>query len=142
MKRILVGLDGSKRAQGVLDAAVDLAKQTGAKLTLIQAVGIPLDLPVDFYRETPVTLSEILLQEARRLLGEIAKPHADVVESIRVSLGSPWQVVCENARELGVDLVVVGSHGYSVLDHLIGTTAARVVNHCDRSVLVVRPRAE
>jgi nucleotide-binding universal stress UspA family protein len=35
-------------------------------------------------------------------------------------------------------LILIGSHGYSGLDHLLGTTAARVVNHADRSVLVVR----
>jgi nucleotide-binding universal stress UspA family protein len=37
--------------------------------------------------------------------------------------------------------VVLGSHGYSGFDRILGTTAAKVVNHCDRSVLVVRPSA-
>ena len=35
-------------------------------------------------------------------------------------------------------LIVIGSHGYGGIDHLLGTTAARVVNHADRPVLVVR----
>jgi nucleotide-binding universal stress UspA family protein len=39
-----------------------------------------------------------------------------------------------------VDLIVIGSHGYGALDHVLGTTAAKVVNHADRSVLVVRPK--
>ena len=42
------------------------------------------------------------------------------------------------SKVTGADLIVVGSHGYSGIDHLLGTTAARVVNHADRSVLVVR----
>jgi nucleotide-binding universal stress UspA family protein len=42
------------------------------------------------------------------------------------------------ARELSVDLIAIGSHGYSPVDHVLGTTAAKVVNHADRSVLVVR----
>jgi len=33
---------------------------------------------------------------------------------------------------------VIGSHGYGGLDRLLGTTAARVVNHADRNVLIVR----
>ena len=37
-----------------------------------------------------------------------------------------------------VDLIVIGSHGYGGIDRVIGTTAAKVVNHADRSVLVVR----
>ena len=36
-------------------------------------------------------------------------------------------------------LVIIGSHGYGGIDHLLGTTAARIVNHADRPVLVFRP---
>jgi nucleotide-binding universal stress UspA family protein len=39
------------------------------------------------------------------------------------------------AREV---LIVIGSHGFSGIDRLLGTTAGRVVNHADRSVIVVR----
>jgi nucleotide-binding universal stress UspA family protein len=35
---------------------------------------------------------------------------------------------------------VIGCHGYSGLDRVIGTTAGKVVNHADRSVFVVRER--
>lgn len=141
MKRILVGLDGSPRAQGVFDAARVLAEQSGAKLVLVQAVGIPMELPIEAYRLPPGSLAEVLEREARRRLDALAAPFPAIVESTRVRVGTAWQVVCESARELGVDLVVVGSHGYGVLDRLLGTTAARIVNHCDRSVLVVRPPA-
>jgi nucleotide-binding universal stress UspA family protein len=55
--------------------------------------------------------------------------------------GFPWQAVCAAAVDESVDLIVIGSHGYSGIDHLIGTTAAKIVNHADRPVLVVRPLA-
>ena len=42
------------------------------------------------------------------------------------------------AREEDVDLIVLGSHGFDVLDRIVGTIAAKVVNHADRAVLVVR----
>jgi universal stress protein F len=42
------------------------------------------------------------------------------------------------AAENDVDMIVIGSHGYHGLDRVLGTTAAKVVNHADRSVLVVR----
>ena len=35
-------------------------------------------------------------------------------------------------------MIVIGSHGYDTLDKVLGTTAAKIVNHADRSVLVVR----
>jgi nucleotide-binding universal stress UspA family protein len=42
------------------------------------------------------------------------------------------------ATEEDVDLIVIGSHGYHDADRVLGTTAAKVVNHADHSVLVVR----
>jgi universal stress protein F len=56
---------------------------------------------------------------------------------IRVIVGNPWQSI-DRAAEESVDLIVIGSHGYNALDHVLGTTAAKVVNHADRSVLIVR----
>ena len=37
---------------------------------------------------------------------------------------------------------MIGSHGYGGLDRILGTTAARVVNHALCSVFVVRASAE
>jgi len=142
MKRILVGLDSSARAEAVLTAAIDLGRATGAKLVLLRAVGVPVELPVEAYRLSPASLSEVLQQEAQRGLDELAKTvPAPMLEAVRVGVGSPWQVICEAAKELDVDLILIGSHGFGVIDHLIGTTAARVVNHADRSVMVVRHRS-
>ena len=36
------------------------------------------------------------------------------------------------------DLIVIGSHGFGTIDRILGTTAAKVVNHAERNVLVVR----
>jgi nucleotide-binding universal stress UspA family protein len=53
-------------------------------------------------------------------------------------MGSPWDAIVRVAREEDVDAIMIGSHGYEVLDRIIGTTAAKVVNHADRTVIVVR----
>jgi len=55
-----------------------------------------------------------------------------------VRTGVPWQAICEAAREQEAELIILGSHGYGGFDRLLGTTAAKVVNHADRSVMVVR----
>ena len=62
----------------------------------------------------------------------------ELFDGIEVRVGVPWNSICAEATSLGVDLIVIGSHGYGALDRLLGTTAAKVVNHADRSVLVVR----
>lgn len=139
MQRILVGLDASPRSKRVLDAAVDLARKTGSKLVLFRAVGIPVELPPEAYALPPDALSTLLEGEARRFLEREANAvPAELLGTLKVAVGTPWQAICEAAKAENVDLIMIGSHGYAGLDRLIGTTAAKVVNHADRSVLVVR----
>jgi nucleotide-binding universal stress UspA family protein len=141
MKSILVGLDSSERAPSVLRAAADLAKRTGARVTLMRAVTLPVGLPPEAYAIAPDRLPALLVSDAHRQLEELAKAvPAEVPVTIRVDLGNPWQRLCEVAKQDNVDLIVIGSHGYAGLDRILGTTASHVVHHADRSVLVVRER--
>ena len=139
MKKILVGLDGSPRAEGVLAAAVQLARASGARLHLFRGVGVPVEVPRIAWSVSPDELEAILEREARQALEARARGlPAELVAGVSVALGAPWQAICEAARREDVDLIVIGSHGYGALDRVLGTTAAKVVNHADRSVLVVR----
>jgi nucleotide-binding universal stress UspA family protein len=139
MNRILVGLDASPRAPGVLAAALDLAQRTEAKLILFRSVGIPVELPPEALAISPGTLADLLERQAEAYLQQLAAGIApERLAGIRVSVGTPWQAICAAANDEGADLIVIGSHGYHGLDRLIGTTAGKVVNHADRSVLVVR----
>lgn len=139
MKRILVGLDGSERAPGVLAVAVTIGRSQGARLTLVRSVGLPPDVPQDFWKTTEEPLLDVLKHHAQKYLDEqAAKVPAEVLGGTELVIGVPWQALCDCAKTQKVDLVVIGSHGYSGFDRLLGTTAAKVVNHAPCSVLVVR----
>jgi nucleotide-binding universal stress UspA family protein len=139
MRLILVGLDASPRAPEVLAAALDLADKTGAKLLLARAVALPVELPVVAYAFPPDDLAGVLREQAREGLEQLARAvPPERLEGIVVEVGTPWNVICDLARARNADLIAVGSHGYGGLDRLLGTTAAKVLNHADRSVLVVR----
>jgi nucleotide-binding universal stress UspA family protein len=139
MNKILVGLDASPRAQAVIEAAAALAKKTGKKLVLFRAVGVPHEVPVEAYTMTPASLAELLEREAKGYLDKVAARVApELVAETVVHIGTPWQGICAAADHYQADLIVIGSHGYSGLDRLIGTTAGKVVNHATQSVLVVR----
>ena len=139
MQRILVALDSSPRAPGVLAAASKLAMLSRAKLILYRAVSIPRDMPREVLNVTDVRLEEILLQNAREDLRRLA---ADVpperIDKIIPAFATTWDGICSTAREEQADLIVIGSHGYSGFDRVLGTTATKVVNHAEISVLVVR----
>ena len=139
MKKLLVALDGSDREKGVLDAAIALGQKTGAKLVLFRSVGIPRELPAEAYSVSPEEIPKLLEQLALKDVNALAAGVPPAVRgSVRVLVGTPWQSIDHAAREEDVDLIVIGSHGYSGIDRVLGTTAAKVVNHADRAVLVVR----
>jgi nucleotide-binding universal stress UspA family protein len=137
--RIFVAVDNSERATLVLDAAAKLASLTDGKLVLFRAVGISPELSKELLEVTDARLEEILLRNARADLEQRAKGiPAARIEKILVAFGTAWDEICRQAREVGADVIVIGSHGYSGFDRLLGTTAAKVVNHADRNVLVIR----
>jgi nucleotide-binding universal stress UspA family protein len=141
IRKILVGLDTSPRAARVLETAVALAQRYGAKLILCNSVGIPFDFPADALGLSPTALPGIMEEAARRDLEARARGlPPEIPHKVDIQIGTPWQVICSLAKDEDVDLIVIGSHGYSGLDRVIGTTAARVVNHADRPVLVVRDK--
>jgi nucleotide-binding universal stress UspA family protein len=142
MKRILVGLDGSARAPAVLEAAKKIAAAHDGQLTLVRAVGLPPDVPQDFWKTTDEPLLEVLKRHARTYLDETAARVAPgSLAGSEVLIGTPWQAVCDAAKRAHADIVVIGSHGYSGLDRLLGTTAAKIVNHAPCTVVVVREPA-
>jgi universal stress protein F len=119
INRILVGLDGSPRTAYVLEQAVAIARAQNAKVTLMRAVKVPHELSVEM-RSTWMAFEQ------------------DMLDGTAVDIGTPWDAICRKATELHASMIVIGSHGYGGLDRLLGTTAGKVVNHADCSVMVVR----
>jgi nucleotide-binding universal stress UspA family protein len=63
----------------------------------------------------------------------------DLLGEFRVERGRPDQVILEEARRLGADVIVMGSHGHSSVGELfVGSTAHRVVQRSPVPVFLVR----
>ena len=52
MNKILVALDGSPRAPLVLTKAVEMARAAGVRLVLMRAIGLPAEIPQNFWQST------------------------------------------------------------------------------------------
>lgn len=139
MKRLLVAVDGSPRAEAVVAAAARMAELADAKLVLLRAIGVPSDMPREILSLIDRSVEDVMIGNAHAELERIAASLPEGrVERIVTPFATAWDGICRTARELDVDLIVIGSHGYGGLDRVLGTTAAKVVNHADRNVLVVR----
>lgn len=141
MKKIIVALDNSPVAASVLHAATELAAQQSAELVLLQAVTLPVDIPIDIYYRPKDELPVVLQKESKHELETMRNQVPSSIKTrIRVEVGVPWQVICDTAKEEEADLVVMGAHGYRFYERMLGTTSGRVVTHAECSVLVVRTK--
>lgn len=137
IQTMLVALDETPRARMVARRASQLARSLGARTILFRAVDVPLDIPAAAHT-SPDELEKILLDRARDALTVFAADLPDArVEVIASGSALPWRAVVEAAERFDVDLIVIGSHGYSGLDHLLGTNAGRIADRARRDVLVV-----
>ncbi|MFI5307746.1 MAG: universal stress protein [Polyangiales bacterium] len=140
MRTILVALDGSPRAPGVAAAAAEIGRRFGATLIPLRAVSIPPEFPpaahVVLDDPLPAHLERTALTELAQRVAGIEGAWARPIARI----GQPWRTILEVAEERNVDLIVLGSHGYHGIDHVLGTTAAKVTNSARTNVLVVHER--
>ena len=144
MRRILAALDVSARTPLVLQTATDLAKQYRAKLLLFRAVDVPYEFPPAAATHHADALRPKLLTDAQKDLDELAaigkslgiETTTEVVEA-----REPWRAIIASAEAHEADAIIVGSHGYQVIDRLLGTTAARLANLARCLVIVVHEPA-
>ncbi|MFQ5382778.1 MAG: universal stress protein [Dehalococcoidia bacterium] len=130
---IVVGLDGSKRAEAGLEAARELAAATGSSLYLVRAHYFPAPSTVEFGYYAP-DLAESVRIGAEEYLQEIAREG----ESAVTVLGPADSAILESARQLDADLIVLTSHGRGLAGRLaLGSTTDRVMHAAERVLLVV-----
>jgi len=140
IESILAALDDSSRARGVFRSAVALAKDLGAELFLVRVLSVPPEMPAAGHSH-PDHLEEKLGRETREELRIMMSEAPDVRWGPPIVVqGDPWRSILDVARDLQVDLIMMGNHRYHGLDRVLGTVATKVVNHADRNVLIVHER--
>lgn len=140
-KSILVPVDFSSASNKALAYAAVLAEQFDARLTLLYVREPAASVGIDgFYplmvgsEELTTAYQENLAKLAQRQLGDTRR-----VEKILVREGRAYFEIAEAARALKSDVIVISTHGYSGLSHvLLGSVTERVVRHAPCPVLVVR----
>ena len=139
---ILVPVDFSDHTAKAVQYAQAFAGQFGAKLVLVHVIE-PAVVPDNFGIIPPSyeEMNSVLEQTAQQRLGQLALEVAGNKLSVRpmVCTGrAPWEIV-RIARETETDLIIVTTHGYTGLKHvLLGSTAELIVRHAPCPVLTVR----
>jgi len=145
-KHILAAVDLSAESAQVLDKAQVEAECHGARLSVVTVVK-PLTQVYGGMDMAPlaggaVSFEQQAMEQAEAQLRELAARSGIAAEDTHVVLGSPAHDIRELAARLGVDLIVIGTHGRHGLGLLLGSTASAVLHGVERDVLAVRVRVD
>ena len=149
MKNILVPTDFSKPSISALETAVELAKRSGAKVTLLHVVE---QVVADSYTisgeghpdetEEKMFTSALIKKSRQQLTRLVMDPrYKNVTLEGELKLGNPFHGIRSIISEQKPDLVVMGTVGNGSLERMIiGTNTERVVRTMDCPVLTVHKK--
>ena len=142
---VLIATDLSENSHVPEEAGAALARQLGAKVSLVNcfdpAPAVP-PMAIPNTARMEAAIEREMADAIEKRLREIQKERLASVDDVDVKAlrgASAPGTLCDYAAKHGVDWIVVGTHGRTGLRHmLIGSVAERVVRHAPCSVIVAR----
>ncbi|MGH2398763.1 MAG: universal stress protein [bacterium] len=145
-RRILVPTDFSPGVESALQWVTSLGQAFKAEIILLHV----LDLTIGALAGLPSTVAmvpaagellERIRAEAQQEMAKLSGRMPGARTMIREGL--PRSMILDVAREVGADMIVMGTHGRTGLTHVFfGSVAEHVVRHSRVAVLTVRQRTE
>jgi nucleotide-binding universal stress UspA family protein len=143
-QKILVPLDGSKRAEKILPHVEELASRYQATVTLLQIIPVVGNIltagvitPLPDQLDSEKKLAESYLNGINAGLRE---KQIEIRTHVVVS-GQVVDAIIQTAEEEKADLVAMSSHGHSGLSRVFyGSVAAGLLHRIDRPLLIIRSR--
>ena len=147
-KKILFCTDFSENSRAALQCAIEYAKAFEASLSILHVlnssrlgypafeIGVPFDL-----QSVLKALEESVAKAFEDLVDDCKKVVGDVKTFSR--MGVPANEIVRLADEESIDLIIMGTHGWTGFRHLIlGSTAENVVRSANCPVMTVKSSAQ
>jgi len=137
---VLVPVDFSKESILAAKFGASLAEEYNSKLYLLHVLE-PLHSSVraeisdfDLFQQRMIDQAK---EDLEKVVPAAVKQRLEVEEVLEI--GQPQYVIVEKAKELGVDVIVIATHGRTGLAHvLLGSVAEKVIRHAPCPVFVIR----
>jgi nucleotide-binding universal stress UspA family protein len=140
---ILIPLDGSSTAEKVVPQALELGAALGARFTLLRVMS-PLSWQLPPAPYPPITYAPMSDEAALAYLEGMAAPMRASGAEVAVHVvqgASPAGLIVKYARDHGVDLITLATHGAGGFQRmLLGSIADKVVRSSDVPVMVFNAR--
>lgn len=141
-KTILFATDFSESSDHAFQYALSLARKFDSLLGIIHVISEPVDLRGFYVPHISFDkLEEEIEEGARKMMEKFCRTHSQEYSKVEsfVVPGIPYDEIIRKALEIGADLIVIGTHGRTGLDHvLFGSTAEKVVRKSTIPVMTIR----
>jgi nucleotide-binding universal stress UspA family protein len=141
VRRILCATDFSVSADRALEHAVMLAESLHAEIQLLHVYQRSAGPAVMFSLRAPAQSEHKIAEHYHEQLNQIIDRYAEndvTIEGV-LTEGPAWERIVSKAKELAVDMIVIGRNGRAGLSQsFVGSAAMRVVKHSPVPVLTVR----
>ena len=143
-RKFLLATDGSESARKAVDATIEFARLSGAKIYAVYVIdrSIYSSVPEDQeWEEAMYAQFRELGEEAVSYVEKTARDAGLQVESILLE-GHPAEEILSFAEKQDADMIVVGSLGKTDVERfLLGSVSEKVVRNAKVPVLVVRAKS-
>jgi nucleotide-binding universal stress UspA family protein len=144
--KVLLAFDGSEHSQAALAAVASRewpADTAIAVLTVIHSrwpvVGDPFFTVASAHMESLLNQRRDAPALLQRAVARIREQAPDLTVTSKTLEGIPHELIVQEARDWGADLIVLGSHGYGpVRRALLGSVAAAVAVEAPCAVEIIR----
>lgn len=140
---LLVTMDGSKRAEAILDHAENLARSNGARVVFIRVEEEPLKLGRDevidvarYHKEF-----ESRTKHAQTYLDDLKARFREkgIGAATLLTYGPVVKSILHSAAEVEADIIAMATHGFSGLTRVsYGSVAAGVLQAAEIPILLIR----
>jgi nucleotide-binding universal stress UspA family protein len=141
--RVMIATDGSDPSYHAAKLGVEIARVSGGQVVAVYVVDVPRLAQLPGYAGIAGTkdqLLELMFHQGQEATEEVEHLAADagVPSSKAILKGHPSDELLRYSKEVGADLLVMGSIGKSGLNRfLLGSVAQKVVEHAKVPVMLV-----
>jgi nucleotide-binding universal stress UspA family protein len=150
MKKILIALDYNPTAQKVAESGFSLAKNIGAEIILLHVISDPVYYSsteyspimgfIDHMDKGPLQIDSVdAMKKVSQQFLDKSKHHlGDETIQTLVEEGDFAETILKTAKDLHVDIIVMGTHSRKWLENIVmGSVTEKVLNHTSIPLFII-----
>lgn len=138
-KHILIATDLSDHTHFIIKRGAEIAKLSGAKLSVIHVLShAPVAYAGEFSVPIDVEYDAALKKQAQTQLSKIGKQYDIPEKSLYLQEGSVKLAVTDLAKKIHADLIIVGTHGHTGIELLLGSQANAILHTAPSDVWMIK----